>query len=180
MTSTYSTLLFDLDHTLLDSAGSEAAAFDQTLRRAGADQPDQYFDTYDRINRGLWAALERGETTADELRTTRFEMLIAETDLCAEPRAMADDFTAGLGANGELYAGAREALDAVFGQASLALLTNGLSDVQRARIERLDLVRYFDAVVISAEVGAAKPGTRIFDIAFAQLGSPPKPTAPAL
>ena len=62
-------------------------------------------------------------------------------------------------------------------QTSLALVTNGLSEVQRTRIERLDLGRYFDAVVISSEVGAAKPSTEIFDLAFELLGSPAKASA---
>ena len=52
------------------------------------------------------------------------------------------------------------------------LVTNGLSEVQRARIERLDLDRYFDAVVISSEVGSSKPSPEIFEIAFELLGSP--------
>jgi phosphoglycolate phosphatase-like HAD superfamily hydrolase len=37
----YTTILFDLDHTLLDSDASEAAAFEMTLRAAGADRPDR-------------------------------------------------------------------------------------------------------------------------------------------
>ena len=65
-------------------------------------------------------------------------------------------------------------LDELSGRASLALVTNGLSEVQRARIERLDIAQYFDAVVISAEIGAAKPGTAIFDHTFDQLSSPAK------
>ena len=59
-------------------------------------------------------------------------------------------------------------------QASLALLTNGLSEAQRGRVERLDIARHFDAIVISEEVGTAKPGTDIFDIVFEQLRLPKK------
>ena len=33
---------------------------------------------------------------------------------------------------------------------------------------------YFDDVVISEEVGAAKPDGRIFDVAFERMGEPPK------
>jgi FMN phosphatase YigB (HAD superfamily) len=57
------------------------------------------------------------------------------------------------------------------------MVTNGLSDVQRARIDRLDLAGYFDAVVISSEVGVTKPRPEIFDITFEQLGQPPKQSA---
>jgi 2-haloacid dehalogenase len=57
------------------------------------------------------------------------------------------------------------------------LVTNGLGEVQRARIERLDLEPLFDAIVISGEVGTAKPGTKIFDIAFDALGWPARESA---
>ena len=106
------------------------------------------------------------------MRTARFEQLVAAAGLDADPVVMADAFVAGLGMHGDLYPGVRSVLETLTAQASLALVTNGLSEVQRKRIERLDLGRYFDAVVISSEVGAAKPSTEIFDIAFDLLGSP--------
>lgn len=170
----YSTFLIDLDHTLFDSDASETAAFAQTMRSAGVSKPEKYSQIYHRINMDLWAAVERGEATPQQVRTRRFEQLVAEIDLNANPLVMADTFVDGLGANGELYRDAREVLDELSGRASLALVTNGLSEVQRARIERLDIGQYFDAVVISAEIGAAKPGTAIFDHTFDQLNSPAK------
>ena len=59
----------------------------------------------------------------------------------------------------------------------MALVTNGLSEVQRARVDRLGIGEYFDAIVISAEVGVAKPGTEIFDIVFEALNFPSKESA---
>ena len=52
------------------------------------------------------------------------------------------------------------------------MITNGLSQIQRARIKRLGLDRFFDTITISAEVECAKPGTEIFDITFDALGDP--------
>ena len=168
----YTTLLFDLDHTLFDTDLSEALAFDDTLRLAGIEEPHHHFAAYDEINRALWAAVERREVTPGHVRTARFEQLVAAAGLDADPVVMADAFVAGLGMHGDLYPGVRAVLDTLAAQASLALVTNGLSEVQRARIERLDLDRYFDAVVISSEVGSSKPSPEIFEIAFELLGSP--------
>lgn len=170
----YTTLLFDLDHTLIDAHVSEAAAFDYTLRRAGATDPDDYLETYVSINTVLWAAVERGDITPNDLRAERFAQLIAATDLDADPHAMGDDFVHGMGANGDLYPGARDVLEILSTRATLALVTNGIGDVQRARLFRLDLDQYFDAVVISGEVGVAKPGPEIYDLTFAELGQPDK------
>jgi len=173
----YETLLFDLDHTLLDSDASEIAAYAHTMELIGLADPDDHFERYLRINHGMWAAVERGEIQPSEVRHRRFEQFVLEVGIDADPMAMADAFVWGLGAYGELYEGARELLDQLVGRARMAMVTNGLSDVQRARIERLDLGKYFDAIVISSEVGATKPRPEIFDIAFEQLGAPAKETA---
>ena len=173
----YTTLLLDLDHTLFDSDTSESAAFEQAMAIAGVVDPDPYADNYRTINLELWAAVERGEYTPQYVRTRRFERLVAEAGLDADPVLMADTFVAGLATTGELYSGAREVIDKLAGHATLAMVTNGLSEVQRARIERLAIAQYFDAIVISAEVGASKPGGAIFDIVFAELGFPAKQTA---
>ncbi len=92
-------------------------------------------------------------------------------------RWISKSFEVSLGAKGGLYSEAREVLEQLTQQATLALITNGLSEVQRARIERLDIEQYFDAIVISAEIGASKPGREIFDATFRALGSPTKDTA---
>lgn len=175
----YTTILLDLDHTLLDSDASERLAFEAALGRAGVVDPVRYLPTYDAINRALWARVELGELRPIEVRTLRFAQLIAATGIAASPDALADAYAAGLAAHGELYPGVRDvldALDAVPG-VSLALVTNGLSEVQRARIERLGLTRYFDAIAISAELGSAKPHPAIFEFVFGQLGAPARTTA---
>ena len=173
----YSTFLIDLDHTLFDTDASEVASFNDTLRVAGIADPEPLLGPYQRINLELWALVEEGEMRPQEVRTRRFERLVDEQSVDADPRQLADDFVTGLGTHGELYDGAFEVLDELSRQASLALITNGLSEVQRERIRRLGLDEFFEAIVISAEVGAAKPGTEIFDITFAALESPDRETA---
>lgn len=173
----YATILLDLDHTLLDSDASEAAAYAHTMAAVGIADPEHHFARYVEINRELWRSVEAGLLSPDDVRVRRFEQFAAGVGGDVDPVAMADAFVRGLGAHGDLYAGARDVLDALAGVARLALVTNGLSEVQRARLERLDLDRYFDAVVISSEVGVTKPRREIFELAFDALGSPPPATA---
>ena len=54
----------------------------------------------------------------------------------------------------------------------MALVTNG-SKSQRDKFEALDASRYFDAVLISGEVGIAKPDPRIFRKAMHLLNAAP-------
>ena len=173
----YETILLDLDHTLFDSDTSETKAFGQALETAGVVEPMQYFTAYQAINLKLWAAVERGEFSPQQVRAHRFERLVAQENVDADPLQLADDFVSGLGANGSLYDGALELLESLSNKASMALVTNGLSEVQRARVDRLGIGEYFDAIVISAEVGVAKPGTEIFDIVFEALNFPSKESA---
>ncbi len=173
----YSIFLLDLDHTLFDTDASEIAAFEETMAAAGVLDSQRYLSAYQKINLELWTAVERGEISPNVIRAGRFERLVAEQGLNADPLQMADDFVTGLGAHGELYDGAYEVIQHLSKNASLAMVTNGLGEVQRTRIQRLGLDDYFDAVAISAELGVAKPGIEIFDFAFQSLGSPPKDTA---
>jgi YjjG family noncanonical pyrimidine nucleotidase len=168
----YDTVLLDLDHTLLDSDDSEHQAFVAAMRAAGAADPTEHLAAYTTINGALWAAVERGELTPNDVKVARFERLIDRQGLDADATTIAQVFVGSLGANGDLYPGARRLLDRLSNIAVLALVTNGLGEVQRTRLARLDLERYFDAVVISGEVGTAKPGAAIFDLTFERLGRP--------
>lgn len=170
----YTHVLLDLDHTLFDTDFSLESAFDDAMRVAGVE-PDGHYPIFDAINRALWQSVERGELTPPQVHIKRFVQFIATLELEADPHAMAEAFGQGLGARGDLYPGARELLEDLAGTVALALVTNGLSSVQRTRIERLGLGAYFEAVIISAEVGVSKPNTAIFDLTFAALDDPPRP-----
>lgn len=141
----YTTLLFDLDHTLLDSHESERVAYAHTMSSIGLTDADAHFERYVEINRAMWRDVEAGTMQPSEVRHRRFERFVDVVGVDADPLAMASTFVGGLGAYGGLYNGARDLLDEVSSRARLALVTNGLSDVQRARIDRLDLDRYFEA-----------------------------------
>jgi 2-haloacid dehalogenase len=171
---TYRTVLFDLDHTLFDSHDSERAAYAHTMSEIGLAHPDEHFDRYLSINGEMWAAVERGELQPLEVRTLRFERFVAEVGIDADPAAMADAFVFGLANFGDLYPGARALLDQLAGRVSMAIITNGLSDVQRTRLDRLALTEHFDAIVISAEIGFTKPRAEIFEHTFRLLGEPEK------
>ena len=49
------------------------------------------------------------------------------------------------------------------------MITNGYSDSQRGRLKAAGLLRLFDPLLISEEVGVAKPDALIFEMALTQL-----------
>lgn len=68
--------------------------------------------------------------------------------------------------------GAVEGLASVRAQRPIAVITNGPSDLQRGKIDRLGLEDHVDEVVISGEVGVIKPDRAIFALAAERLGRP--------
>ena len=60
------------------------------------------------------------------------------------------------------------------GHAKLGIITNGFTELQQIRLEATGLDHYFDVLVISEEVGVAKPHPDIFDHALELMGNPPR------
>jgi YjjG family noncanonical pyrimidine nucleotidase len=166
-------VLIDLDHTLLDSDASESESFDSTLRGAGVEDPSLHLDVFLEINGRMWAMVERGEMAAGDVRLARFTEFVERTGIGTDPQALADAYALGLATRGDLFPGALETLEAVGGMSRLALVTNGVSDIQRTRIDRLGLEDFFDAIVVSSEIGASKPGAAFFDVVFDLLCTAP-------
>ncbi|MFK8023447.1 MAG: YjjG family noncanonical pyrimidine nucleotidase [Ilumatobacter sp.] len=166
----YSTVLFDLDHTLLDSDASHAVAFDTTMQSIGVEPTSDAFNVFDRLNQALWRRVEAGDIGPNDVRVLRFEQLTAELGVRADPVEMGETFVQGLTDHGELYAGGLELLERLSGVVRIGMVTNGIGSVQRGRIERLGIGRHFDAVAISGELGVSKPDPRIFDIVLSELG----------
>ena len=172
MPTSYTTVLFDLDHTLLDTHESERQAYTHAMTEAGLANHARHFARYVEINSEMWRAVERGEQSPNDVKAQRFVRLFEEIGHDADAVATGAAFAEGFGAFGDLYPGARELLEQTSAQARLVLITNGISAIQRTRIERLELDQYFDAIAISGELGFAKPGPEIFDYVFKALDQP--------
>jgi len=170
----YPYVLLDLDHTLIDSKAAEDAAFRVAMTDHGVTDPQRHLDAYVELNRAMWKAAERGEYTPEQVRHLRFERFVSRIDLEVDPRSVSDSYTAALVAESRFFPGAADVVGQLASMATLALITNGLSDVQRSRIDLLGLEPFFAAIVISTEVGHTKPEPGIFTHAFEALGSPDK------
>lgn len=168
----YQWLLFDADNTILDFTRAKDQALAATLQRWGVPVTQQVLATYESINHRLWQAFERQEITAAQLREQRFVDFLAAVGVEADAAAMSADFLAALGQQVALLDGAKEVIPQLAQHYRLFLITNGLREVQRRRWQNFPLRRYFAGILISDEVGVAKPDPRIFDIAFARMGHP--------
>ena len=174
----YQYLLIDNDNTLMDFNAAEAKALIDVLTAYDLPTDAETVHAYHEINDAQWKALERGETTQPVLKVERFRQLLAHlgrNDIPAED--MSAQYAAGLGNHADLLPGAADFVCSLYGKVKMALVSNGVSAIQRSRLARCPLTPYFDAIVISEEVGAAKPDPKLLHVAMEMLGCTDKAQA---
>jgi 2-haloacid dehalogenase len=170
----YRWLLLDADGTLFDYDQAETKALELTFDQAGHELRERYIEVYREINGQLWLDFEQGEVAQDHLKVYRFEQLFEAMGVALDAGAFSERYLENLGQFADLIDGAEELLQSLYGRIGMVLITNGLSAVQRSRLAKSALERYFAAVVISEEVGSSKPDGRIFEVAFEKMGNPEK------
>ena len=170
----YPWLFFDADGTLFDYNRAEATAFRKAFALLEFQFQESYLDTYQTINRELWKALERHEVTPAVLRLRRFELLLEALQLTGSADALNVAYVEQLGLCTDLIDGAYEVLQTLSKTSRIAIVTNGLEAVQRSRMRHSTIHPFVNELIISEEVGAAKPHPAFFDAAFARTGSPRK------
>ena len=174
----YQYLLIDNDNTLMDFNAAEAKALVDVLHAHHLPTDEATVHLYHEINDAQWKALERGETTQQMLKVERFRQLLTHlgrTDLNAEEVATA--YERNLGGHADLLPGAAEFIHALHGRIKIALVSNGVSAIQRNRLSHCPLTPLFDVIIISEEVGAAKPDPKMLNVALERLGCTDKSQA---
>ncbi|MBI5839512.1 MAG: noncanonical pyrimidine nucleotidase, YjjG family [Chloroflexi bacterium] len=169
--------MFDADGTLFDYNLAETTALKNTFTSLGLPFADAHLGVYQKINHGLWQALERHEVTPDVLQVRRFELVLEALQLTGSPEKMSATYVEQLGLCTDLIDGAYEVLKTLHRKFRLAVVTNGLRSVQHSRLARSTIRDFITELIISEEIGAAKPQRAFFDIAFSRLGNPPKSNA---
>ncbi|MCA9948003.1 MAG: YjjG family noncanonical pyrimidine nucleotidase [Anaerolineales bacterium] len=169
---TYQWLLFDADGTLFDYDRAETAALKASFAQFDLPFDLTSSDTYRKVNSAVWADFEQGKITVTQLRTVRFERLFTALNLDVDAETFSTAYLNQLGARGDLIPGVDALVEACYGRYQLMIITNGLKDVQRKRLAHSKLGKYFVDIIISDEIGSAKPDSKIFDVAFARMGNP--------
>ncbi len=83
---------------------------------------------------------------------------------------LAERFIVERRARHEVFADVADGLERLAESHAMALVTNGAACLQREKLAASGLSERFDAVVVSADVGVAKPDPAIFKHALSELG----------
>jgi putative hydrolase of the HAD superfamily len=158
-------MAFDLDNTLV----ARDRAFWRFLEHERARAPDRSLDLQE-----VEALDRRGHGPKEPLLAYLAEALgWNERELAARHQR----FAAGLVAALEPDDAPSSLLSRLVRKYPLALISNGTSAVQRAKLARLELTSYFEQVLISQEVGLRKPDPAIFRRLFETWRLPPATVA---
>ncbi len=171
---TYTWLLFDADNTLFDFDKGEITALQHTFEQIGYPFEPSYLLEYRKINTQIWLDFEQGKITQKRLKTKRFELLSDALDIPYDSYEVGTQYLANLAKCTFLIDGAENLLQSLRKHFNIAVITNGLAKVQRPRLEQSAIYSYIQKIIISEEVGAAKPDRQIFDVAFEKMNQPAK------
>lgn len=165
-------ILWDIDGTLLDFIKAENAAIKKCFQVFGlGDCSDEMIQRYSGINRMYWEKLERGEMSKQEILVNRFVDFFKseniETD-CAEKFNL--EYQVRLGDTICFRDNSFELVKDLKKRVKQYAVTNGTKAAQDRKLEASGLIKLFDGVFISEDVGCEKPGMDFFEYVFQKIG----------
>lgn len=160
--SKYNILLFDVDDTILDFRKGEHKALHALFTELNIKDIEKVIDDFRFINSGLWRDLENGLVTRDYVLNERFSILFNKYGRLVDGKVIEDRYRYYLNMQHETISGAYSLLDSIYKKYRLFIITNGVSETQHKRLEDAKLMKYFERIFISDEIGFQKPMTEFF------------------
>lgn len=161
----YDWLLFDADETLFSFDAN--AGLRHLFQGYGVDFTDAHYLEYQQLNKPLWDAYQAGTIDAKQLQRQRFAKWAAALEVTADE--LNTGFMAAMAKVCQPLEGARSLLECAQKNARVGIVTNGFTELQEARLQQTGLGDLIDMVVISEQVGVAKPHPDIFAYALKQM-----------
>lgn len=164
------TILWDVDGTLLDFAYSQTCALAKSFEAAGLVLTDEIIRRYDRINDSYWKRLELGEVTKEQLLTGRFRTLFEEfkiTDVDFD--AFCKRYQTELGNVYRYLDDSDRICKELAGKVQQYIITNGVTATQRNKLRLSGLDQWMNGIFISEEMGAPKPERAFFEKCLAAV-----------
>lgn len=163
----YEIILFDADDTLFDFKKSEKEAFRNTILEFNIQYDENYhLRIYQEVNTAIWKELEAGLITQEKLKVERFKRLSDSLKVNFDENEFATAYMKHLANGSFLFEESLELVKSLHKNYRLAIISNGLKDVQNKRIRKSIISEYFEEIVISEEVKVSKPDPKIFEYAL--------------
>lgn len=166
----YTTILWDVDGTLLDFLYSQRHALTACFQSAGLTINEEILQRYSEINDSMWKKLELGEITKAQLLPGRFRKLFEEyhienVDVEAFRRQYQEEL-------GNVYCYMDDSLNvckSLCGKVKQYVVTNGVTATQTHKLELSGLAPLMEELFISEQIGVPKPQKGFFDYCLAHV-----------
>ena len=160
----FTTILWDVDGTLLDFLYSQKYAITKCFRTAGRDITEEQIKRYSQINDDYWRRLELGEITKDQLLTGRFATLFEEYKIKDIDLAVfAKEYQEALGSVFSFIDDSLTICKALQEKVRQYVITNGVTATQMNKLKLSGLAEAMDGIFISEQIGTPKPAKEFFD-----------------
>lgn len=157
-------ILFDLDNTILDFGKSSEDAFHKLLSEINpALNAAELYPIYNTINHQIWDDREAGKISHNELKWKRWDLFFKSVGIDFDPHISNDIYFETIKGNATFVEHAEQMLEDVSSKHNTMIVTNGLSEVQWPRIKSAQLEKHFNQIIISDEIGVAKPQVDFFN-----------------
>lgn len=164
----YRHLFFDLDRTLWDFESNSRETiqelfFEMNLNKSIADF-DSFYETYKVRNAEQWAIYREGKVRKNDLRVNRFYLAMTDHNFDIIDVAKKFDilYVERSPLKKKLFPDVQMVLEDLSSIYKLHIITNGFKEVQYIKLKNCDLIKYFDKIFTSEEVGSIKPKKEIF------------------
>ena len=161
----YEWILFDADETLFSF--NSYLGLKPLLSRYGVEFSEEDYAAFQAVNKPLWIEYQEKKISAKELQTRRFAHLSALTG--QDPLVLNQELMAQMALVSAPLEGVMDMLSALAGKVKMGIITNGFHALQQKRLENTKTIDFFEMVVVSEIVGAAKPAPEIFEYAFERI-----------
>ena len=165
------TVLWDVDGTLLDFNAAERAAIRALFAEFGLGEcTEDMLSRYSGINTSYWKRLERNELTKREVLLGRFEQFFGEYSIDAR---IVPEFNGRYQLKlGDTIVYRDDSLNVVRslkGRVKQYVVSNGTVAAQTKKLDRSKFGELMDGVFLSEELGVEKPNAGFFEKAFSVI-----------
>lgn len=165
------TILWDMDGTLLDFEAAEKAAIRSLFEEYGLGEcTHEMLERYSGINRGYWERLERGELKKQEILVGRFRDFFRQEGMDA---SIAEEFNEKyqlrLGDTIVYCDDSRNIVKSLRGKLKQYVVSNGTVVAQTKKLKRSSLGELMDGIFLSEDIGVEKPNAGFFDKVFEKI-----------
>lgn len=173
----YKNLFIDLDDTIYDFSEASKESFMETYELLHYERFfksfEHFYSIYEPYNLELWRIYGEGKITKEELNRRRYSHPLEAVGIYDQE--LADRFCcealSRIPTKNKLIPGAIELLEYLRPKYNLYILSNGFKELQSHKMRTAGIDKYFDALILSEDIGVNKPNRELYEYALEKTGS---------